>query len=249
MARKVVKKPIKKRARVRKPNSFAESVRKMPSQWDKVFAKAAKKPKVLNPKFKLKIGIPDGDKFFVHPETIPDGVALQWVSNDEDAQPSIEAAKASGWKLVENQAAIRGLVLMWAPQELADAQRDANIKRALDQLKHAKEQFYKPGGSIGIFPNEWLTDKTWRGKYEYKRVPSDAPPIDVEVTTKFRLSAKFQDAAACLGLTPEVYAQRRLELYLRGNFSGILLPVGHSGVMELFESGNFTLSPSTKGID
>jgi len=147
---------------------------------------------------------------------------------------------SSGWKLVKECKPIGGLSLMWAPQALADSQRNINIKRALDQLRHAKEQFQNPHGSIHIFPNDWITDKTWKGKYEYRRVPSDSPPVDVEVTAKFRLSAALQNAAGCLGITDEVYAQRRLELYLRGDIAGILLPV-KTGVLELFEGGDFSL--------
>jgi hypothetical protein len=224
----MVRKPIKKRAAPRKSVKF-----------DRVIRKAfTKKAVPVNPKLKLKIGSPE-DPFFVHPETIPDGIALQWVSSDADAQPSLRRATESGWKLVHGLEAIRNLVLVWAPQALADAQRDENIKKAQDQIRQNRELFglKRKGGSWpAIVSNSFISSS------DYQRVPSDSPPIDVAVTTKFRLSAQFQDAAAALGIDPQVYAERRLALYLRGDIGGILLPI--RGALELFEDGNFTIKTS-----
>lgn len=226
----MARKPVKKRTQP-KPRKSAKK-----SSFDKIVRKALAKKKVpTNPRFKLKIGVPDGDKFFVHPETIPDGVALQWASPDLPYHdPMLARCLASGWKLVPKQEAIGGLVLVWAPKAIADAQRDKNIDIAQQQMQEMRDLFKMDAPYVGQARRFPLVSESFLVSEPYQSIPSDTPPIDVEVTTRFRLSAHFQEAAALLHITPEVYAHRRLELYLRGELGGILLPMG--GALELFEA-------------
>jgi hypothetical protein len=176
------------------------------------------------------------DPFYIDPKSIPKGKAYQWVSNDPPehlhTHSLMDLAVASGWRSVKGEKRVGGQTLMWAPQKVADAQRDENIKRAHDQLRDYRQMFGKEPG-VGYFPVGHVVSEP------YQTIPSDEPPIDCDVTVKFRLSQRYQDAAAALHLDPQVYAQRRLTLYLRGEIGGILLPVG--GALELFEGGNFSI--------
>jgi len=197
----------------------------------------ARKPKPLNPKFKLKMGTPE-DPFFVHPETIPDGVALQWVADTIEAQNS-------GWKVVDGQKPIGGLVLMWAPKEIANAQRDANIKRAREMAEEMNKAIGRNDGRLYASDHYALLSPSFVSSFDYPRVASDAPPIDVEVKVKMRIDSRFQDAASALGLSIETYAQRRIDLYIRGDIAGIILPI-RCVALELFEGGHFELTPDRK---
>lgn len=208
---------------------------------------AVKPRKFREPKFKLEIGS-DNDPFYVNPQTIPEGVALQWVTTEILGEPvggsscvmSVQDASKSGWRAVKGATPVGGQILMWATSEVAESQRNANIDRARRQLKDIREQFQmdKPYSGEGRrFP---LVSESFMASEPYQSVAEDAHPIDVDVALKFRLSARFQEAAEFLKITPEVYAQRRLELYLRGELGGILLPSGN-GTVELFESGNFNI--------
>jgi hypothetical protein len=190
----MARKPVKKRRVARKPA----------------------KSKPFNPKFKLKIGLPDGDKFFVHPETIPAGVALQWVAvtvvGDADLS-NLDWYLEGGWKPVPNQKKIGGQVLVWAPQALADEMKKKGVGRATQQRADARALFgmdgQNPSPYHGGFP---MAGPHFIETKDYEGVPSDAPPIDVDVTLKIRVSARWQDAAAALGLEVAEYARRRLRM-------------------------------------
>lgn len=198
----------------------------------------APKPKVpLNPRFRLKVGS-DGDPFYIDQKTVPAGVALQWITLNVD---DLERAQSSGWKPVEGVGGVRGNMLVWAPVAVADAQRDANIKRAKDQMREAKESLGLNGRREGrLFP---IAPQSFMVSSAYETVPSDTGPIDIDVTVKLRLSGRLQDVAAALKLSPEVYAQRRMELYMRGDIAGLLLPSSTAKCLELYETGNFSLTP------
>ncbi len=219
MARKPIKKRKQRRVSVnRKP----KSVKRKPT-FDKIIRTVlAKKAKPLNPKFKLKIGAPE-DPFFVHPETIPDGVALQWVMTHctegtgssfphEDFSFLIyEKALDSGWKPVDGQKPIGSQILVWAPKEVAEAQREADFDRAKEQIREAGALFGldEYGHKLGRqgFP---LVSPSFIVSSDYVSVPDDSSPIEVDVTIKVRMSVRWQNAAACLGLDPQEYARRRL---------------------------------------
>jgi len=201
----LTRKPVKKRKlsakRSRKP------VKAKPT-FGEIFRSAlAKKPKPLNPKFRLKIGTTE-DPFFIHPETIPDGVALQWVLPEPSA---MREALRAGWKPVKEQDEVGGQVLVWASKEVARAQADVDIGRAKQQMADARALFGMDGqkpspyhGSIKIVGSDFVETKV------YESVPSDAPSIDIDVTIKFRVSARWQDAAASLGIEVNEYTRRRL---------------------------------------
>jgi len=203
-------KPVKKRKRPPAKSKLA-----------KAFASALhKKRPVTNPKFKLKIGKLE-DPFFIHPETIPSGVALQWftfrIMGEHEAdlhhplgRSFVQQALNSGWKLVQG-CEVDGQALMWAPESVAKAQADAGRSRAQQQMAEARALFGMDGskpspyhGGIRIADTNFVESKV------YESIPSDAPPIDVDVTIKVRVSARWQDAAAALGLEVGEYTRRRL---------------------------------------
>lgn len=208
------------------------------SKFDKAVKSALKsKPSPLNPKFKLEVGS-EHDPFHVNPASIPHGVALQWISLNVD---DLERAQYSGWKPVEGQDGVKGNMLVWAPIEVAKAQTDANIKRAQDQMREARELFgfdeagRREGAYFPIAPHSFMVSSA------YETVPSDTLPIEVEVTVKLRLSGRLQDVAAALKLTPQVYGQRRMDLYIQGAIGGLIIPV--KDAVEITEYGNFQLTP------
>lgn len=172
------------------------------SKFDKPVKSALKyKPAPLNPKFKLEVGS-EHDPFHVNPATIPHGVALQWISLNVD---DLERAQYSGWKPVEGQDGVKGNMLVWAPIEVAKAQTDANIKSAKD-LKAEMDKLFGRKERRGV-P---FVSPSFMGSWDYQRIPPDAKPIDVDITIKLRVSAKWQEAAAFLALDPQEYARRRL---------------------------------------
>lgn len=188
------------------------------------------------------------DPFYIDPKSIPKGKAYQWVTTHilGRAQPEfVRRARASGWSHVKGHKPVGGQILMWAPKKVADAQRDKSIAVARQQMQDTRDSLHmdSPQHGVPFVPNSFLVSEP------YETVPSSTPPIDVEVTTMFRLSGRLQDAAACIHISPEVYAQRRLALYLRGELGGILLPVygsGGVGTLELFEGGNFSIQTLRK---
>ncbi len=202
MARKPVKKRSTRKAKVVKKTTFDRVLK----------AQFAKKPKVLNPKFKLKVGTKE-DPFFIYSETIPQGVSLQWISTAEDARPCISEALDSGWKPVKGQKEVKGQALMWAPTEVAYAQRDDNINRARRQMDEARKLFGmddgRPSPYHGPFP---IVGADFIEAKAYDSVPHDSPPLDIEVSIQFRVSARWQDAAASLGLDIREYVRRRLRM-------------------------------------
>jgi len=219
----MARKPIKKRKIVRK------IVKKR--------IKAPKKPVVFNPKFDLKIGTLE-DPFHIHQETVPKGVSLQWITLSAD---DLIRVQASGWQAVKGQDAIKGNLLVWAPNALADAQRDANIQRAKDQMQEVRDLFQiKEDGRRAYDRSFPLVSQSFMVSSDYGQTPADAKPLDVEIKVNFRLSWRFQDAAASLGLSPKEYAQRRMSLYVSGVLGGIIMPADGNAI-ELFEDGNFNI--------
>jgi len=218
----MARKPIKKRKIVRK------IVKKR--------IKAPKKPVVFNPKFDLKIGTLE-DPFHIHQETVPEGVALQWITLSAD---DLVRVQASGWQAVEGQDAIKGNLLVWAPKALADAQRDANIQRAKDQVEEVRALFQMDAGGHREGTHFLLVSESFMVSSDYGCTPTGAKPLDVEIKVNFRLSWRFQDAAASLGLSPQEYAQRRMSLYVSGVLGGIIMPADGNAI-ELFEDGNFNI--------
>ena len=210
MARKPVKKRKQSRVSVKRKTKSA-----------KAKPVSVKQPKPFKPTFNLKIGIPE-DPFFIHPETIPDGVALQWVTSSVMGTPQgdlpyaaysfVEEAIKGGWKLVEGQKPLGGLVLMWAAQEVAKAQTQDNIDRAKQQMADARALFGMDGSKASPYHGSRfpMVQDTFMVSSAYASVPAGSPSIDVDITIKFRVSARWQDAAAALGLDVQEYARRRL---------------------------------------
>lgn len=219
----MARRPIKKR----KPRK---------SKFDKIVASALKsKPAPKNPKFKLDVGS-EHDPLYVNPATIPHGVAIQWISLNVD---DLERVQHSGWKPVEGQDGVKGNMLVWAPIEVAKAQTDANIKRAKEQMREMDELFGRaPRKENGYFP---VVSQSFMVSSAYESVPSNAGPIEVDVIVKLRLSRSLQDAAAALKLSPQVYGQRRMDLYIRGDIGGLIIPI--QDAVEITEYGNFQLTP------
>lgn len=74
---------------------------------------------------------------------------------------------------------------------------------------------------------------SWNVSVPYEHVPSDTPALQIEVLIPVWLSGRYQDAARALGLTNEVYAQRRILLHLRGEIDGLLMPA--DGAFDLIQ--------------
>lgn len=222
------RRPAKNTARKTKPEDFVFSINEKRTYPRPVQPrKAAAPPQV-----------PDwsGDQFYIDPSSIPPDRVYQWIVTHVMGNPTpsfMKDAIKGGWKRVAKREPVDGCVLMWAPKKIADAQRDAIIKKARDQMDAARGPFiWRSGVSFTVVSSK------------YNVVPLDAPAINIDVTIKFRLTRRLQDAAASLNLTPEVYAQRRAQLYVDGRIGGLILPIG--GALELFEEGNFSLSVQEK---
>lgn len=201
----MARKPIKKR----KPRKVAKK-----TAFPKPPAMFTKKA-TASPKFKLKIGSNE-DPFFIHPDSIPRGVALQWVStaslSEYNPHSMMHLCLASGWRQVKECEPIGALYLMWAPEDLARSQKDANINRARQQMADALALFGFDGQKPSPFhgPVASIAPDTFVETRKYDSVSSDASPVDVDVTIKFRASARWQDAAAALGIDVQEYVRRRL---------------------------------------
>ena len=230
----MARRPVKKR----KPRKVANKVHK--SRFDSRIPKGQRAARAA-------IAKPFKDPFHIAPDTIPDGAAFQWVTSNIEkyhTKSMLDQCSASGWKLVPGAATVGGLFLMWAPEEIAKAQRDANTALARQQLKEIRDLYGMDPPYSGEGRRCPLVSESFMASEPYQSVPSATPPVDVDITARFRLSARFQEAAALLKIAPEVYAQRRMELYLRGELGGILLPV--DGALELFENGDFNIISRTK---
>lgn len=193
------------------------------------------------------------DPFYIDPKSIPKGKSYQWVATHIDGKPFpgfVRMAIGVGWKPVRGHKPVGGQILMWAPQKVADALRKRDIERA-QQLMQEMRDILRMDVSTDHSHRVPLVSESFLASEPYESIPSDTPPIDVEVKVNFRLSAHFQESAALLKIDPQVYAQRRIALYLRGELGGILLPVyavSHTNergpkenALELFEGGNFNI--------
>jgi hypothetical protein len=167
----------------------------------KITAVKASKPR--KPVFKLDIGS-IGDPLYIDPKSVPSGVALQWISADTD----IPAA----WRPVPNVGLTHLNRLIWAPARVADGERDANISNAKQQMADARALFGMDGSKASPYHGSSfpMVKDAFMVSGFYKSVPPNAPSIDVDIAIKFRVSARWQDAAACLGLEIQEYARRRL---------------------------------------
>lgn len=75
--------------------------------------------------------------------------------------------------------------------------------------------------------------ESWNESVPYKRIPSAVPAVRVDVTIPVWLSGRYQDAASALGLTNEIYAQRRVLMHLDGSIDGLLMPA--DGAFDLIQ--------------
>lgn len=167
----------------------------------KTIAVKAKRPR--KPVFKLDIGSLT-DPLYVDPKTIPDGFALQWTPADSDMP--------IGWQAVPDVGVTQLNRLIWAPIEVAEDERSNNIGSARKQMADSGalfglDEYGKKLSHQYGFP---FVSPSFMVSSNYQRVSPDAGPIDVEITIRVRISVKWQDAAACLGLEPQEYARRRL---------------------------------------
>lgn len=87
------------------------------------------------------------------------------------------------------------------------------IRRAKKQFDDANELFQVVPARYGMksggrsFP---LVSPDFMVSSDYPKVAPDAQPVDVDVTIKLKVSVRWQDAAAALGLSLAEYARRRL---------------------------------------
>jgi hypothetical protein len=164
---------------------------------------AVKAKRLRKPVFKLQIGSLN-DPLYIDPKSIPHGIALQWTSADSDIP--------LGWEPVPNVGVIQLNRLIWATIEVAEEERAANIGRARKQMADAAALFgldeygRKLSHQYG-FP---FVSPSFMVSTQYATVPADSLPIDVDIAIKVRASVRWQDAAACLGLTVQEYVRRRL---------------------------------------
>lgn len=158
-----------------------------------------------------------GDPFYIHPYDVPVGRAYQWFSVDQAA--TLEMAKEDGWKDVpfsrhdfarkcrlRGGITVRGLRLM--------EHSESHVKERRDEEQAAARQMYRDspvGAAMNLpFGDKFKFFSEHIVSQDYQAVPHDAPPIEVDVTLKFRMHRNWQDAAAYLHLTNEEYVRRRL---------------------------------------
>lgn len=179
-------------------------------------------------------------------------MAYQWASTDPGGPiEELQRYLAAGWKVSKHRAQRaknipRGTVLLEIPRDIHRQMVSADIERAKKQVGDIRELFRMDSNYRGEGQRFPLVSESFMVSSAYEAVPSYAAPIDVPVTINFRLSGRFQDAAAALGLTAAVYAQRRIEMYLHGALGGLLLPVDQREggfALELHETGAFALAP------
>lgn len=131
----------------------------------------------------------------------------------------------SDWRLPKNQVGRDGLVLYWRSKPLNDvALEDAHaaaLKQSSEHLAHQGSSIY-----VDYIDRAGFSIPTVAALSEgYERVASSADPVDVEVTITFRMTGRWQDAAAALNLSNEEYARRRVALWSQGAIPGLLLPI------------------------
>lgn len=161
------------------------------------------------------------DPFYIHPRDVPAGRAYQWVAmevmglSNEDA---VDRAKEDGWKPVpfarhdfgrkhnsKGRIVIGGMLLMENASSVPTEARKREQDDARNMLAETPIGATKTEGrSFPIVSDSFVVSSA------YERVPSDAPAVTVPVTIQFSMNARWQDAAAGLGLSNEEYARRRL---------------------------------------
>lgn len=144
----------------------------------------------------------------------PAGLAYQWVLAEH-------LRKYPGWVSVpfarhsseipadtneDGSIVYLGNVLVQRAEELVKAELSIPQKLALKNLQE-HPAYRAPGERYSPFP---VLSESFMVSREYAVVPADSPPIDVDITIKFRVSRRWQDAAAALGLDAQEYARRRL---------------------------------------
>lgn len=178
-------------------------------------------------------------------------MAYQWAGTHRESMHELQRYLDAGWTVSKHPAqqaknVPREVVLLEIPREQHRQMVAADIERAKKQMREVRELFQMNSSYRGEGKRFPLVSDSFMVSSAYETVPSDTLPIDVPVTINFRLSGRFQDAAASLGLPATVYAQRRIELYLSGALGGLLLPVDQRAgdlALELHETGAFALTP------
>lgn len=161
------------------------------------------------------------DPYYIHPRDVPVGKAYQWIAlsilgnSNEDA---VDRAKEDGWKPVpfvrhdfankyrsKGQIIVNDMLLM---ENAASVRDEARKKEQEEARKMAAESPCSPlkreGGRFPLVSDGFIVSEP------YAAVPSGSDPVVVPVTIQFSMDARWQDAAAGLGLTNEEYARRRL---------------------------------------
>ena len=151
------------------------------------------------------------DPFYIHPSDIPDGRSYQWFSLTE--KRAIEDAQECKWKAVpfsrhnfsrtynsKGKIVCQNSLLMENSKAYVDS-KDAENRNLVNEMLAAQQ--IAPGKLKFVSPSFMVS-------WDYKKLPADAKPVVVPVTIDFRVSVKWRDAAAALGLSDQEYARRRL---------------------------------------
>lgn len=130
----------------------------------------------------------DGDRLKVPAHMIPDGMEYQWVTHSVFGQAFTQFRgrfEMRGWEPVpasrhdgvfmpkghKGEIEVDGLVLMERPKILSDRARDADRKRAYDQVR-AKEQQLRGGNLAGVTLDSQHPEAVARNKIQksYERI-------------------------------------------------------------------------------
>jgi hypothetical protein len=143
-------------------------------------------------------------------------MAYQWASRHPEDQHRLFAHFRAGWKKSKNPAGKlknrpADVILLEIPKDQYQRFVADGIHRAKEQIEEASKPFGINAGGFDRksrpFP---LVSPSFMVSSDYPKLPAEAAPIEVNVTIKVRASVGWQDAAACLGLSVEEYARRRL---------------------------------------
>jgi hypothetical protein len=119
----------------------------------------------------------------------------------------------------------RDTALFQISEALAKEQIDLLAEQAKDLTRDFDARLRREEGGRGfyILPSSFMVDSA------YDRVPDSSPPVEVTLTIKLRVPARWCDTANALQLAHPEYARRRISQ------TGYLISPDHEGVFSPFE--------------
>jgi hypothetical protein len=174
---------------------------------------------------------PTSDPFEI---AAPKGKAYQWASVHPDQKHDFDVYKRAGWRPVpasrhpdfpseKGKIIFGGSMLLEMPRKKYENLSGSGIARAKAQLSDQNKVLGLEDNDGAVRRMAIMSDSFIAS--EAYDAPNDDGFEDVSVSIVVRIPYRWRDAAACMKISAEEYARRRLIMYSHGHSGGLLIPI------------------------